>query len=615
MVSRDATERGKLPEKIWLDEKSYRDLLESLAEGIWRLDKHDVTAYVNSQMAKMLGYSPKEMLGKPLFSFMDEHGRAIERAARARRGRGLSEHLDHEFIRKNGSRLFALVETSTLSDEKGKFVGTISCVLDTTERRRIERTLFASEKKYRSLFANMKSGFAYFQVLVGRNGKPLDYALEEANDAFRKITNLTSQAILGRTMSELHLLRENFPELTRVLGEAATTGKNTEFEGYVAGFDKWLRVSAYRPETGYCAAVLDDETEMKRAQQQIESAAKFPEENPDPILRITRDGIIIYCNPAASKLLNLWKRRVGEPAPNRWCRIILEALNTRRRTELEEEYGAETFSFLFSPVTDYVNIYGHNITDRKELEGKLKRSERLAGIGQTAAMVGHDLRNPLQAIVGYVALAQEKLKRISCQPEEKQSLNDSLKDINKTSYYMDKIVSDLQDYARPLKPALAKKDVKELVDETVSLLQIPPEISFSIKVPKNLPRANVDPMMLRRVLTNLINNSLQAMPKGGKLSLNILSKKQPHSLMIKVKDTGSGISKADRPRIFAPLFTTKSTGQGLGLAVSKRLVEAQGGTISFRSRPSTGTIFTITIPLETHDGSPDEKSPDEHAHP
>jgi signal transduction histidine kinase len=138
-----------------------------------------------------------------------------------------------------------------------------------------------------------------------------------------------------------------------------------------------------------------------------------------------------------------------------------------------------------------------------------------------------------------------------------------------------KIVSDLQDYARPLKPELTETSSLQLIKNSLSSIRIPQSIEVSTLVEENLPNLKVDPAMMKRLLVNLITNSLQAMPVSGKLAIKAYRKGS--SAYISVQDTGTGIPEEAKSRIFQPMFTTKSKGQGFGLAVCKRIAEAHNG--------------------------------------
>ncbi len=239
------------------------------------------------------------------------------------------------------------------------------------------------------------------------------------------------------------------------------------------------------------------------------------------------------------------------------------------------------------------------ITEMKKLEqlikdqtSKLLESESLAAIGKTAGMVGHDIRNPLQAIEGELYLAEKELAPRDS--DLKHKMGKSIEFIRERLYYIDKIVKDLQDYAATSQPTLNKVDLKKLVEEVISSLKIPEEIKVSILINPDFPALSLDGLYMKRILTNLILNSIQAMPNGGKIIVEAI-KKHDHA-SINIIDSGCGMSEETKKKIFVPLFTTKSKGQGFGLAVVKKLTDAINASISFESEEGKGTIFTITLP-------------------
>lgn len=230
----------------------------------------------------------------------------------------------------------------------------------------------------------------------------------------------------------------------------------------------------------------------------------------------------------------------------------------------------------------------------EERTKQLKDTERLAAIGQTAAMVGHDLRNPLQTLLGELYLVKSEVEDLA-DDEAKLNLKESFRVIEDQIAYMDKIVSDLQAFVQPVSLEKKPVELQALLNNVLSTVVVPPNISVQINNHNIVPTINADPQLIKRVLINLVTNAVQAMPKGGTLTLTAKINSARH-VSISVEDTGVGIGEKIKGQIFTPLFTTKPRGQGFGLAVCKRVIEAHGGTISFESQEGKGTTFTVKFP-------------------
>ncbi|MCW4049769.1 MAG: ATP-binding protein [Candidatus Bathyarchaeota archaeon] len=254
------------------------------------------------------------------------------------------------------------------------------------------------------------------------------------------------------------------------------------------------------------------------------------------------------------------------------------------------------------PGEDEISTLSENIDEMlealNEYQYRLKESERMATIGQTSAMVGHDLRNPLQVIF---MLNSRLKKRI----DKMKDSGMTSKDIKELEYldsrfreqtsYMDKIVSDLQDFSRTIKLVIEETDLEQIVHDVLETLNLSMDTIVSVSFEETLRRVLVDGNILRRVFQNLLTNAVQAMPEGGNLTVE--GSVVENQAVIVVSDTGTGISEENMSKMFQPLFTTKAKGTGLGLAVCKRIVEAHGGEISIESEEGVGTSFTVSIPL------------------
>jgi signal transduction histidine kinase len=229
--------------------------------------------------------------------------------------------------------------------------------------------------------------------------------------------------------------------------------------------------------------------------------------------------------------------------------------------------------------------------DLEQVQEKLIRSERLAAVGELASGVGHELRNPLNVIRNCAYLLNMSLT----DKEDEEALN-TLKVLDKQIDIANKIVTDLLDFTRIKPPSMVRVELNNLIRESLSWVIIPNNITVDSKLNGNSLQVNTDAEQISRVFTNIISNAIQAMK--GKGELKIETGIEDGLAWTKFTDTGCGIPEENLDKIFEPLFTTKPKGIGLGLAISKRLVEQNGGKIEVTSQTDKGTTFTIKLPLE-----------------
>jgi signal transduction histidine kinase len=212
----------------------------------------------------------------------------------------------------------------------------------------------------------------------------------------------------------------------------------------------------------------------------------------------------------------------------------------------------------------------------------------MATIGELATMVAHDLRNPLQGIAtATYNLKKHRGKRIDRVSKEMYEI------IEQDIEHSDKILRDLLEFSKELHLDMKETDAQTTIRSALAHVKIPKRI-LVVNSTKNEPKMVADAEKMRRILINLIENAIDAMPKKGKLTIE--SRESDGGVEISLSDNGAGMSKETLERIWNPLFTTKAKGIGLGLAIAKRLVEAQGGSIAVQSTQGTGTTFTVRIP-------------------
>lgn len=227
--------------------------------------------------------------------------------------------------------------------------------------------------------------------------------------------------------------------------------------------------------------------------------------------------------------------------------------------------------------------------DLQEAQEKLIRSEKLAIVGQLASSVGHDLRNPLGVIKNSIYYLNMKLK--GGDEKIKKHLNILESEINRSS----QIINDLLDFSRKGLLSLEKADINSTIHEELDRMNLPENITVEIRMDENLPEIFIDPIQIKRIFSNIFINAVQAMPEGGRLTIN--TRVQDEFAEISFTDTGEGIVKENIKKIFDPLFTTKAKGIGLGLAIANSIVERHNGKVEVVSRVGEGTTFTVKLPV------------------
>jgi two-component system sensor histidine kinase HydH len=236
------------------------------------------------------------------------------------------------------------------------------------------------------------------------------------------------------------------------------------------------------------------------------------------------------------------------------------------------------------------------IIENSKLFERMKERDRLAALGEMAAGLAHEIRNPLGAIKG----ASQFLT--SGREGEDEWLQVIVEEVDR----LNGVVTQFLDYSRPLKSALAPTDVNDVLERTAKLVraELPERVELVLEPGPRLPRVQTDAEQLKQVLINLFRNAVQAMPGGGKIVVStaiadegLRLHRPPETVEIHVRDSGPGIPEEHRENIFVPFFTTKEKGTGLGLAICQRLIRHHGGSISLlASAPGEGAEFVIRLP-------------------
>src|SRR3990170_1448045 len=306
-----AAVKNRRAEKLLVESENRLKLItENMQDVLLLTDGSLVCTHVSSSIKTVLGHEPSDVVGKSILEFVHPDNlptvmRSVENAE------GSGGIMEVRCRRSDGS--YAVVEGNgrILTDENGNFTSVVVTLRDVTERKRVEQELKNSEEKYRSLFANMLNGFAYCEMIWDENGQPVDFVYLEINDAFEKLTGLKKASVLGKKVTEaIPGIKEAHPELFDIYGKVALTGKEENIEIYFKPLNIWLSISVYSPKKGYFAAVFENVTERKKAEEKLRFLKEFNERIVDSIgdallVIDLEDFTIKSVNEAALKHLKL----------------------------------------------------------------------------------------------------------------------------------------------------------------------------------------------------------------------------------------------------------------------------------------------------------------------
>ncbi len=233
----------------------------------------------------------------------------------------------------------------------------------------------------------------------------------------------------------------------------------------------------------------------------------------------------------------------------------------------------------------------------EKAQEELIRKEKLAILGELSGGVGHELRNPL----GVISNAVYFLKTIH--PDADETTREYLEIISSEVDNAEKITADLLDFKGTRTPERQEVPAADLVSQAMARLSPPEGIEVTTAVAPDLSPVYVDPRQIRQVLNNLITNACHAMPEGGRLTVRVqgeggLEAEPMKEVRFSIEDTGQGILREDLTMVFEPLYTTKARGIGLGLTITKNLVQNNGGSITVKSDPGRGSTFTVILPTK-----------------
>jgi PAS domain S-box-containing protein len=630
-----AMSRLRREELLRASDMRYRWLFEKIPHAIYQTSSDGRLLRVNSAFAELFGYDSEEELAavdveRDLYANPDDR-KGWKRALEAQ-----GEVRDVELVlrRRNGEKIIVLDSAHTVRDGQGSIQYYEGTLTDITERKQMEdqikrysehleemveqktRQLAESEVRFREL-ANLLPQTVYEVDQIGnftfvnRSGiASLGYTEEEVRSGLNALQVFVEQdrdrvkENIGRTLAGEDLGVNEYTALRKEGTTFPVMVHSTPIihEGKPVG----LR------------GIAMDITERKRMEEELQAAKKRLEyvvsSNPAVIYAGTPTADCSewrsnYISDRVTGMLGFEPREfIGHP--EFWDgRVHPDDLGTAQEatSHLKEGRYACDYRFLHKDGRyrwiheEAILVRGvdgkplevvgcwTDITELKDFEQRLTQAEHLAAVGETAAMVGHDLRNPLQGIAAATYLLRDETLT-------KYERNEMLQVIEHNVEYSDGIVNDLLDYARPIELSRGEAAPKEIVADALQAVHIPGGIKVENQSQEH-PRISVDQARMKRAFVNLIENAVDAMPLGG--TITISTKESNGFLEIAFVDTGIGLPEKILENLWRPLQTTKAKGMGLGLAIVKRIVDAHGGEILVKSMAGEGTTYTIRLPLKT----------------
>jgi len=530
-ISRDITERKHAEETLRESEMKYKLLFESSGSAITYFDTEGKCVFLNRRGAKYLGGEAEEFIGKSIYDIFPETANFYVQRFTKIMNEGKGYIFEDSVELPDGKRWFSS-NIQPVKDESGTVRGIQIISDDITEHKRAEEELRSSEERLRILFEYAPDAY-YLSDLKGN--------FVDGNKAAEEITGYRREELIGKSFLKLKLLSpRQIPKAAALLAKNAlglSTGPDEFILNWKDGNQVPVEIRTFPVKIKGQTLVLGiarDITERKRAEEALQKKNEQ-----------------------------------------------LNAQNEELRATEEELHAAN----------EELRATNEELRDAQE---KLVRSERLAAIGQLAGGVGHELRNPLSAIKNAVYYVRGKVAKSELGQKEPQVIEflDIMDDeINSSS----KIINDLLGFSRVGKPTVSPTRIERVIDDALSYTTIPENIELTKKLDTDLLEVKIDTDQVRQVLVNMILNAVQAMPTGGKLTIN--AKEKDKFLEVEIADTGCGIPQEVMDKIFDPLFTTRAKGIGLGLAVCKAIIDRHAGYIEVKSEVEKGTTFIIKLPL------------------
>ncbi|HEY1015838.1 MAG TPA: PAS domain S-box protein [Herpetosiphonaceae bacterium] len=540
----------------------FKGLLESAPDGIVIVDQRGVILLANTQVERLFGYAPAELIGQAVEILVPESLRKLHQRHRERYGaephtRAMGAGLDLVARRKDGSTFPTEISLSPFRGENGVLITAV--IRDITERKRAADEL-ERQVQHRTAHLNALLRFSS-ELLLARS---LDAVLQQAlNHAMALVPDAASGAIY------LH------DDQTAALGLRASSGFAALPPVHLDAALPWIERAAAQRQVRQVAAAEAD------------AALSALTGQPQPGAELLLAPLVAHTRPVGVMLLI--REQAAGALPND-AGATLEGLANLTAAAILEERSRAAAASLTTQLADVTEQQRRTAERLTTAEAAMLQAARLSAIGQLAASIAHEINNPLYAARNCLFLLEEDLADGRGDSPYLEMARDQLARIAT-------IIERMRDFYRPQRGDLSLCDLNRLAEDTLTLAglnlrQGAIQMIFAPATDLQPVLANGD--QLRQVLLNLVLNAIDAMPDGG--TLTVRTRSSAELAVVEIQDTGQGIPQEYRARLFEPFFTSKSNGTGLGLAISAHIVTQHDGRIEVESEEGIGTIFRVLLP-------------------
>jgi PAS domain S-box-containing protein len=587
-------------------EELFRHAFGNAAIGMMLVNPEGKYMKVNQTFSEMIGYTEDELtcLHFKEITYPDDIEGELKLLKQMLVGELRTYQLEKRYVQKNGSLIWVILSISLVRDSQEMPLYFVSQVQDITDRKLAEQKLEESTLRYKSLLKHSPD----IICMLDEKGR-----LTSVNPASVKITGYSKEELIGHSFLP-YLQSEDWKKTWELFANSMLGEIHSGEVGLIHKHGHLIALElSFVPiiTHDYVCGIYLIAKDITNRKQHEATIVRLHNKN-KLILNAVSDGIFgideqlctIFWNDAAKRLTGYTYEELSAKNAYRIltqndgsdASFFLKGVYSPNSNEIFYKKTGEAFpvEYITNPIYEKGRITGavitfKDITQRKKTEEMLRKSETLSVVGQIAAGVAHEIRNPLTALKGFTQLLQSGTS-------------------NKQEYYeimlselsrIELIITEMLVLAKPQSIRFQPKSLDMILRNVIALLEtqaILNDIQFVMVIEQNLPLVLCEENQLKQMFINLIKNAIESMPQGGQIDIHMHGDEKGQIVVI-LKDQGVGMPPEVLERIGEPFYTTKDKGTGLGVMISSKIIEDHKGSMRIESNPEAGTIVSLLLPV------------------